>query len=409
MRIIHAHKYFYQRAGAERVMFGLMRRQEARGHEVAPFAMRYPKNEKTPFEKYFVSELETENGVRSDYRLFSSFGRALWSLEAKKKMAQLIADFKPDVVHAHNLYTHLSPSVLAACHEAKVPVVMSIHDYALLSANYALWDGNHQMDLAHRSIFATAQTRFIKGSYAATLGLDVIRSLHEHLRLYDRYISRYLASSHAVKDAFVACGYDAKKIFIDSLFSDAPIQKSKTDDEGFVLYAGRLESYKGVDRLIDAMKILKKSIVGPDPFSLIVAGSGPEEARLRKRAEGLPVQFVGQLPAKELWDLMRRARVVVVPSLWREPFGLVVLEAMAQGTPVVVSDRGALPEIIEDGVSGTVFHADDPGDLARVLRPYLSRPAMALEQGRAAAARAEILGNPEEYTDRVLRHYQAIK
>lgn len=401
MRIIHAHKYFYQRAGAERVMLGLMQRQEARGHEVAPFSMRYPKNESSPFESYFVSELETENGVRSSISQFQAFGRALWSLEAKKNMSRLIADFQPDIVHAHNLYTHLSPSVLAACHKANVPVVLSIHDYALLSANYALWAGDHSMDVTSRSILATAQTRFIKGSFTATFALDVIRAIHERLHLYDRYIARYLAPSHAVKDLFVACGYNEKKIFVDPLFFDAPIQKFKTDDDGYVLFAGRIESYKGADRLIEAMRYFPGT-------SLVVAGSGSQEQRLRKQAEGRAVIFAGQLSAKELWEKMRRARVVVVPSLWQEPFGLVVLEAMAQGTPVVVSDRGALPEIVEDGISGAVFRADDPSDLVRVLEPYISRPAFALKQGRAAAERAETLGNPEAYTDRILAHYHAV-
>lgn len=401
MRIIHAHKYFYQRAGAERVLFDLMRHQETAGHWVAPFSMHYPKNEKTPFVKYFVSELETENGVRSSYGLFSSFGRALWSIEAKKKMAQLIHDFKPDVVHAHNLYTHLSPSVLAACKEAGVPVVLSIHDYALLSANYALWDGSEPMDVRHRSVTATARTRFIKGSYAATFALDFIRAIHEQFHCYDKYIDRYLASSHFMKDLFVSSGYDPKKIFIEPLATDVPIQSPKTGDEGFVLFAGRLESYKGVSELIEAARVLKAS--------LVIAGGGPDEARLRDQAKGLPVKFVGQLPGSELWKLMRQARVVAVPSLWHEPFGLVALEAMASGTPVVVSNRGALPEIVQDGVSGTVFHADHPEELARALKTYMTNRAYALRQGTAALERAKTFGNSADFSKRILRHYQAIQ
>lgn len=399
MKIIQAHKYYYQRAGAERVVLGLSRLLEERGHTVAPFAMRYPKNLSSPWSRYFVSELKTENGLSGPYSAFKMLDRAWWSSEAEKKMGEMIKVFRPDVVHAHNLYTHLSPSVLRACLRHDVPVVLSLHDYALLSANYSLWDGNRSMDLENLSIRATAKTRFIKNSYTATLALDLVRALHQRLRSYDQYISRYIAPSKFVRNLFVAQGFAPEKITVLPLFSDAPMRSKKSDD-GFVLFAGRLETYKGVATLIEAMKSFPS-------VPLKVIGSGEDEARLRTLAKKLncPVDFVSFMRGEELWDEMRAARVVVVPSVWHEPFGLVALEAMSNSTPIIVSDRGGLKEIPVKGKSGEVFKAGDVRSLVRALAPYLESQAWALERGQAALERASKIGDRNAYLDKILTIY----
>jgi glycosyltransferase involved in cell wall biosynthesis len=402
MKIIQAHKYYYQRAGAERVMLGLSRMLTDAGHEVAPFAMRYPKNLKTPWSKYFVSELSTEGGVGGPITAFKMLRRAWWSSEAESKMSQLIKVFRPDVLHAHNLYTHLSPSILRAAAQADVPVVMTLHDYALLCANYALWNFDKPMDLEKINVWLTAKTRFIKGSYFATLALDLIRAWQTQTRAYDRYIAHYIAPTEFVRDLFVAGGFEKKKISVFPIFSDAPAQ-TKTADDGFVLFAGRLERYKGVETLIEALRNFPNT-------TLKIIGSGPDEARLRTLAEGMGnVVFTGQMSGEALWEQMRRARVAVVPSIWHEPFGLVALEAMSNSTPVVVSDRGGLQEILQEGVSGSVFHAGDVHDLVRALAPYLAGPYFSLERGQAAYHRALEIGDQGRYLQRVLKIYHQIQ
>ncbi len=402
MKIIQAHKYYYQRAGAERVVLGLSRMLTAAGHSVAPFAMQYPKNLKSPWSRYFVSELSTERGVGGLISAIKMVRRAWWSPEAEDRMNQLIVKFKPDVVHAHNLYTHLSPSVLRACDRNNVPVVMSLHDYALLSANYALWAGDEPMDWENLNVWSTASSRFIKGSYLATLALDLIRAWHSRTRAYDRYIAHYIAPSEFVRDLFVANGFDKKKISVFPIFSDAPAQ-TKADDQGFVLFAGRLERYKGVETLIEAMREFPTT-------KLKIAGTGPDEARLRTLALGMNnVEFCGWMTGEALWGEMRRARVLVAPSVWHETFGLVALEAMSNSTPVVVSDRGGLQEIPQEGVSGSVFHAGDVHDLVRALKPYLANPTFALERGQAAYHRAQDIGDQDRYLQRVLKIYHQVQ
>lgn len=401
MKIVHAHKYFYMRAGAERYMLGLMRMQEEAGHQVAPFSMHYSKNDPSFWSEFFVSELKTESGVGKGLNFARQFGRAFWSREAERKMDSLLETFSPDIVHVHNLYTHLSPSPLRACKKNGVPVVMTVHDYALVSANYSLWAGESSMDLDHLGILDTAKTRFIKNSYIATLGLSVIQKWHHMRRNYDKYIDKYLATSNFVKDVLVHSGFDENKIEVTSLYFDNKCEFKKKDD-GSILYVGRLEKYKGVHTLIEAMKSFKDT-------KLKIAGTGNYEMELRDLAKGMKnVEFLGFVKGRSLFELMSLARVLVVPSIWYEPFGLVAVEAMSCGTPVIASDKGGLVDIVEDGVSGLIFKAGDIVDLKRALGEFIKSKSSAISHGDLAKQRAFKRFNPEDHNKRIMGIYEEI-
>lgn len=399
MRILHVHKYYYERAGAERYMFELMRLQEERGHTVAPFSMHHPKNKPTPWSSYFVSEINTER-LRYGFGVVHQFLRALWSREAYKNMEQMLRAFQPDVVHVHNIYTHLSPSILKACKQAGVPVVMTAHDYGTISANYALWDRDQPMG-KRRGIFATARTRFIKDSYLATFILACIMAWHRFTHAYRKRIDRYIAISDFMKSTLQQAGVSPKKISTVYNFVD-PICIPRASETAGVLYVGRLERYKGLQTLIEAMDAFPGT-------PLYIAGTGEDEQlfrRLTKKHDN--VHFLGFISHEQLAKKLSEVRVAVFPSLWQEPFGLVVVEAMACGTPVIVSDRGALPELVQEGVSGTVFSAGDVHALTEALKPFIANATEVQHMGQAAKKFAEEIGDPERHLDQVLKIYQDI-
>lgn len=400
MRILQVHKYFHERDGAGRSMLALMRLLDAAGHVTAPFGMHTPQNLPTPWEKYFVSSLDTRElgGIGTS---FAQLGRALWSREAARKIDAMMYAFAPDIVHAHNIYTHLSPSVLAAAQRRGVPVVMTVHDYALMSANYALWDGGKPLPLGVPGVWKTARTKFIKGSFLATLMLEAIRALHHFVGAYDKNIDRYIAPSEFVAKALGTLGVAESRVTVVHPPVAVPPRVVR-HDEGYVLFVGRLEAYKGVATLIEAMRAL------PDA-ALRIVGDGPDRQRLMGMARGMRnVTFVGFLQGEALWEEYAGARMLVVPSVWYEPFGVVALEAMARGVPVIVSDRGGLPEIVEDGASGVVFAAQDAKDLAvKILRLAEDRP-YAGTLGKAGLARAREVGDPVAHRDAVLRVYRSV-
>lgn len=420
MRILHAHKYFHSRDGGSRYERGLMRLQEEAGHTVAPFAMHDPRNEPSAWSGYFVSNEDTRK-VSFGFGAFRQAARAFWSREAAKKFDALVDVFRPDIIHVHNIYTQISPSILAVAKRRGIPVVMTVHDYALVSANYSLWDGKKSMDLNRLGVLATARTKYIKGSFLATLVLEMILKVHHTLGCYDGAISAYTTYSSFVKNVMVQNGFDAKKISVVESFAEPLIEargarreaqvssrsdaRRTTHDEPFVLFAGRLESYKGVHVLLEAMKYL------PKHARVVIAGVGPEERALKAMVHGDPrVEFLGFVPGDALWKLMGEARMLVVPSIWAEPYGLVALEAMCQGTPIIVAKSGGLPEIVGNSEGGIVVPPADPRALARAIARLLEDDVLENRMGEAAYARAREIGDPAAHLKRIFEVYaQAIE
>lgn len=404
MRILHVHKYYHDHDGAGRYMFDVMRLQEEAGHAVAIFAMHDPRNSPSAWDKYFVSSLDTSR-IGFGLDMLRQPLRALWSFEAGRKMTAMLKAFQPDIVHLHNVYTHLSPSVLAACRAQGVPVVMTVHDYALASANYGLWNGKQSLSPDQLGLLNIARTRFIKGSFLATLALDLIYRFHRALGLYDRFIDVYLPSSEFVKQTLVAIGYPERKMQVLPLFAGnflyGSVQPDPAERTG-VLFAGRLEDYKGIDLFLEAASAFPKT-------QFYIAGTGPREAEVREaslRSDNL--HYLGFLNSQELWRRMAGSELVVVPSRWAEPFGLVAIEAMACGAPVLVSDAGGLPEKIKDGVNGLVFKAGDIQDLTSKLKEALKHPKDLERMGQGAFRYAKAHADPKKHVSRLFEVYDGV-
>lgn len=402
MRILHVHKYFYERAGAERYMFELMRMQEEAGHVVAPFSMHHTKNRKTVWSRYFVSELATEGGIGKGAGAIRQLARAFWSREAARNLKNLLEDFKPDIVHVHNAYTHLSPSILKVCKAAGIPIVLTLHDYALLSANYSLWDAyrKRSMNPARIGLLATAKTRYIKGSLLATIVLDGIVKLHHYFRLYRKRVDRFFAISNAQRDIFLQHGFSEEQIALQYNFVSPQCQPRKPKNK--IVFVGQLRTHKGPQLLIDAMKHF------PDT-ELRIMGRGEELSALKKQAKGMDnITFFGFVSQEELGKELSQAKCAVFPSLWEEPFGLVLVEAMQCGVPVIVSNRGAFPEIVEDGVAGLIFDPDQPETLVHAIKELIEKDAICQALSEAGQERAGEIADPQEHLQAIMQHYSGV-
>ena len=275
------------------------------------------------------------------------------------------------------------------------------------------------MNLDDIGILATTKTKYIKNSYSATLILELILKLHHLLGLYDGMISHYTTYSNFVKDLMVQKGFEAGKISVLGAFAEPlmshTLPLSKGELEGvvhargearnvhFILFAGRLESYKGVHVLINAMSHLPPSI------TLKIAGTGPDTAKLKAIAKNNPnVQFLGFVPGNDLWRLMAQASVVVVPSVWEEVYGLVALEALCYGTPVVVAKSGGLQEVVGDSGAGLIVPPNNPKALAKAISSILDDPELRAEMSKKAIKRAHSIGNPQEHLAKIMEVYLGV-
>ncbi len=393
MKIILANKYYYLRGGAERYVLDLERLLGARGHETAPFAMRSDRNLPSPYTGYFVSEVQTER-VRLGWQGARTIGRMIYSREAKRNIQTLVRDFHPDLCHVHNIYYQISPSILVALHELGVPTVMTVHDYHLVSPQYMRWSHGRIEDWSHAGILRAGFSRFHKNSLPASLAAAFTFRLHQRMGLY-RLIDRYIAPSHFLKQLMVKGGFPEKHIHVLPHAIDAQAVIPRYNDDGYILFVGRLVEEKGVWTLMRAAQL-------SPGVRIKVVGTGPEEDRMHQFGDRLSnVEFLGFRTGDDLWELYRGARAVVIPSVWEEVFGLVALEAMAAGKPVIASQIGGLPEVVEDRFTGLLVRPGEVKELAEAMQRLTEDADLARDLGTRARQKALY-----EYS--LERHYQGL-
>jgi glycosyltransferase involved in cell wall biosynthesis len=394
MKIISAHKYYYDRDGASRYQLEVNRLLEENGHTVVPFAMNLPENIKTSWSKFFVSPVQTQN-VSLGLGGLKTFFRMLYGWESRDKMSSLVKEFSPDVAHVHNIYTQISPSVLDALGEAGVPVVMTVHDYHLVSPNYMMWHDGRIENLRARGVACATLSRFHKNSYTASFAQASVFHLHKFLRLYDRNISKFVCPSEFVRTQMIKAGYSERKTLTLPHFIDLKGKTPCSGGDGSVLFVGRFVEEKGTLFVLELAKKISS-------VKFVLIGDGPLMADVRSRAREMKnVEVVGWVERNGLAEYYKKASVVLVPSLWHEVFGLVALEAMAYGKPVIASDRGGLPEVVVDGDTGIICAAGNIEMWADAISNLLNDESVATTLGANGRARAEKFYSPFEHVKKL--------
>jgi glycosyltransferase involved in cell wall biosynthesis len=285
-------------------------------------------------------------GRPSGRELVAAAAGTMWSASAASRVRSLVRAFRPDVVHCHNLFPGLSPAVLRATDD--VPLAMTLHNYRLhcLPATYHR-DGRPCRDCVGRTPWPGVAHRCYQSTSAASAVLAGSLVLHRAIGTFDM-IDRFVAISGFVRQAHVEAGIAPGRIAVKPHFVWPSRPRSGAGDH--FLYLGRLTPEKGVASLLEAWR----GIDAP----LVVAGDGPEAPRLRATAPA-SVRFVGPVAPDRVDALLRGARALLVPSLWEEPAGRVVLEAYAAAVPVVVSPMGGLPELVLHEETGLIVPAGD--------------------------------------------------
>lgn len=404
MRILHVNKYLYRRGGAEGYLRDVAALQRQHGHDVALFGMAHPDNDPEPYARHFPPLLELDPAPPGAPAKAAAVARMLYSRSSRRGIARVLEEFRPDVVHLHNIYHQLSPSVIAAIRHAGVPQVMTLHDYKLACPTYQFLDhGQVCMACVEGGLRQAVRRRCKNGSFGDTAVLAAESWLHRVSGAYDP-VAAFICPSRFMADVMSAADLYPDRTQVVNHFVDVREMQVKQAAGGPVVYAGRLSREKGIDVLVEAM-----GRMGPGA-RLEVAGDGPERAALESLAEQRApgrVRFHGRLPREALHDLVRRGSVVAVPSRWYENQPMAVLEAFACGVPVVASDLGGLPELVTPGVDGLVVPPNDPAALAAALTAMLADAGAALAMGAAAREMVEQAFTPEEHLARLDEVYAA--
>lgn len=404
MRILHVNKFLYRRGGAEAYMRDVATLQQHAGHEVAFFGMEHPENTASDFAQYFPPYLELDPPPASLAGRAQAVGRMIWSTSAARGIDAALESFRPDVAHLHNIYHHLSPSVLRPLTRRGVPTVMTLHDYKLACPTYHFLDHGEVCEACLGGRFHQALRRRCKdGSLAGSGAMALELGVHTVTRAYGG-VGLFLCPSRFLATKMTEAGVFPERMRQSPLFVDTTATPVTGTPGRGAVYAGRLSGEKGLDTLIEALGEL-------DAGCVEVAGDGPERDRLRDLAEQRApgrVRFHGSLAKADLYTLIRSAAVLVLPSRCYENQPMSVLEAFACGVPAIGTELGGTPELIEPDVDGALVPPNDPQALAAALRPFLDDPARAFTMGRAARAKAEERFSPERHLSRLEEIYTEV-
>lgn len=359
MKILQINSLFAPRrfGGAEVFLERLSAELVVRGHEVQ-VACLSPTPARQDCGPVQVQELPLRNVYwpfdgqpQSALRKAVWHGRNSFGSGSRADIDALVEREQPDLVHTHNL-SGLTTAVWKAVRLRGIPLVHTIHDYALLCTSHTMFRSEHNCA-------------------AQCLGCRVIAYPK---RAHSQAVSAVVGVSGFVLERHLQHGYfsQARTHVIPNgnpgVHAQAEAVPRASGRKLRVGYLGRLAPSKGVELMLESLAPL-----APHQCDVVVAGSGEAsyEARLKHRFAGAGVQFLGQVRAHEF---LPSVDVLVVPSLWHEPFGLVLCEAISAGVPVVASAVGGIPEVIKHGQCGLLFDRADGAALRAHVHELATHP-----------------------------------
>lgn len=330
--------------------------------------------------------------------------QVVWNRGTYHGLRAALRQCRPDIVHVHNTIPLLSDAVLYACRDAGAPVVATLHNYRLgcLSGDFYRNEG-----ICHECVGGTVLPGVRHGCYrgSRTQSVPVALAIRAHRPAWKTLVSAYSFISAAQRDLLGWLRLPPERQFVRHNIiprREQPIVPQTPT----VVYAGRLAEVKGLRLLMEGWDRYLGAVSAPG-LRLIIAGAGPLDSEIAGWAATRPsVEMAGLISRDECSELMAAARAVVIPSVWEEAFGLVVVEAMAAGTAPVATTSGALPELVTAGADGVLFGPDDPDALARAISDADARPERYEAYGKRARETYEMRFNPEASLAHLLEIYR---
>ena len=394
MKILMVNKFLYPNGGSETYMMNLGAYYTSLGHEVQYFGMEDERNIIGNNVKSYVSNIAFH--VRGDRikKLTYPF-RIIYSQEARRKIRAVIHDFHPDIAHMHNINFQITPSIIYELRKYKIPVIQTVHDYQMICPNHMLYqvvNGSPCEKCVSGSYYHCVKEKCIHGSRLRSI-IAAIEAYYYRYRKTYHLVDRYIAPSEFLANKLSQGGIPPEKIKILHNFVVAATMPEQTKGEKYALYFGRLSQEKGIGMLIEVCKEL------PD-IQFVFAGTGPLESLL---AGAENIQYIGFTTGEKLNSLIRNAKFSLLPSVWFENCPLTILESQALGTPVIGSDYGGIPELIENGKSGLVFKGGDYIGLKSAIRELWDNDKLCDTMSEYCRTKPQV--TVAEYTERLSEEY----
>jgi glycosyltransferase involved in cell wall biosynthesis len=384
-RVLQVHTRYRQTAGEDEVVAAEKRLLEESGITVAQVLFDNPAPGENPVSPARLAQIIS----------------AIWSRTAARRVRDSIKANGSQVVHVHNTFVSASPSVYEAAEACGVPVVQTLHNYRLVCPAATVYRAGHPCtDCLGRAVpWPAVAHACYRGSraqsavVAATLAVGRVRGT------YSRRIGAYLALTRFQRDLLVRGGLPAEKVHVVPNFLEPDPGVTDGPRRGF-LFVGRLSEEKGLPTLVRAAALV--------PGTIRVAGEGPLTPLVQAAGRKGDLEVLGHLDKAAVFDQLRRAVAMVLPSVWFEGLPVSVLEAFATGTPVIASRIGSLAELVRDGVTGLLATPGDDRDLADRQRWASDHPAEMRQMGLNARLEYETKYRGDVHLNALLDTYQRL-
>jgi glycosyltransferase involved in cell wall biosynthesis len=410
-KILIANWTWYPSGGDWTYIDNVCRFYESKGHEVVPFSMKDERNFKTPFDKYFVSNIDYKdlNKKKNPLSALKVLKNSLYSAEAKRNIRSLLSEHKIDLVHLNNIHHYLTPgSIIPEIKRHNIPIIWTVHDYSILCPNTTFISHDKvcercKVDKYYNCIVHKCK----KGSLLASSVAAMESYVNKWVDPY-KYVDYFLCPSQFIADKFIQFGYDKKKIVrlynpfdISSLEN---ITQNGSEGKSYIVYVGNILKVKGVFTLAEAVKGLD--------VDLYIIGDGeamPELEIFVKRNSITNVYFLGRKKKQETLSYVKGAKFVVVPSEWYENLPYSLVEALLLAKPVLGARIGGIPELVLDNETGFLFESANKEDMIAKMKHLLSLPAEKLSRlGNNAQKHVAALTNYRSFENNLSGIFESV-
>ncbi|MBO7272273.1 MAG: glycosyltransferase [Bacteroidaceae bacterium] len=369
MKVLLINNYLYRRGGAEVVFLNTAELLKSKGHTVVFFSQEWQENVKCDDKKYFPKGIDTKA------RGFIDRLKGVWNyfhnVEAAKKIDGLLRVEKPDIAHIHNFWGGISGSIFKVLKKHNIPIVHTVHDYRMICPGYAFKNGKDEVceKCEGKKFYRCISNRCSKGSllmstlmclemYNRNCFNNPLKNIDSFMFVSNFCYDKHLQYAPKYKEKHCVTMYNSQD-------ADVIAEANKTLDtfDSYYLFYGRLSYEKGIKTLISAFTDKKH-------LKLKIVGTGPLEKELKQfciEKNATNIEFLGFKTGKELFNIIKNAKFVCVPSEWYENNPMTIIESYTLRTPVIGSEIGGIPEIIEDGVTGYKFKSGDVEDLKSTI------------------------------------------
>lgn len=347
-KVLIAHNHYQISGGEDTVVNSEMEMLKDNGHEVILYTRHN-------------DEIKKLNKVLRVLLFFSYIFSITTFLEVRK----IIKENSINIVHVHNTFPLISPSVYYAAFSLGIPVVQTIHNFRLLCPG-ATFTRNNSIceDCVNKGLRQALRHKCYRDSFSQTLAAVLILWIHRFLGTYKR-ITAYITLTNFNKNKLLKLTEDDKRIFVKPNFVKQQIEKINTENyKDYFIYIGRIDKLKGINLLINSWTKIRND-------KLYIIGDGPEKDNIMKliHARKLSnIKLFGFMDRKQALEIVGKAKAIIVPSQWYEGFPMTIVEAYSMGVPVIGGDIGNLSYVIKDNVNGLIFKYNDSEELINAVK-----------------------------------------